>query len=248
MRKLVPAVAALLVLGAATAFFLATRHPTPPAPATAVAAIAPLPAAPPSAPAASPVPSPAAPPKSPDLPTITVGERPVHVVPEDRPTPEVPITLETREGRVIGRSESPAPLPASAPAPRTLEARPLVGAATIAGGASLGVDGHTVRFFGVRAPGARDRCAAADGTAQPCIDIARAALAAQLKSNATVRCTMPPGQTRDPGFVCHDSAGADLGGFLVAEGLALADTTSSYQYFGAQGVARSFHRGLWRYR
>jgi endonuclease YncB( thermonuclease family) len=253
MRKAVPAVAALVILGAAATYAVATRHPAPPpAPATAVAAIAAIPPAAPSAPAAAP-PAPAAPapPKEPDLPTVEVAPRVVHVVPEDQPAPEGgPITLETREGRVIARTHdtAPPPAPVPSPVPRASPTHPLVGPATIAGGASLGLDGRTVKLFGVSAPGARDRCVGADGAAGACSDIARAALALRLKPDATVSCTMPPGQGRDPGFVCHDSTGVDLGGLLVAEGFALADTKSSYQYFGAEGVARSFHRGLWHYR
>ena len=47
----------------------------------------------------------------------------------------------------------------------------------------------------------------------------------------------------DPGYVCHDSTGVDLGRLLVAAGLALADTSHSYQYLGAQDGARSARRG-----
>lgn len=82
-----------------------------------------------------------------------------------------------------------------------------------------------------------------------CADVARDALAARLAAERTVSCRVPPGQSHGAqAAVCVDAAGTDLGGFLVAEGLALADPARSYQYVGAEGAARSFRKGLWRYR
>ncbi len=97
----------------------------------------------------------------------------------------------------------------------------------------------------MRPADARDRCGE-DGAS--CGEAARAALAQRLAGNPGVTCALPPGQDGDPGYICHDSRGVDLGRLLVIEGLALADTTHSYQYLTAQDGARVAHQGLWRYR
>lgn len=105
-----------------------------------------------------------------------------------------------------------------------------------------------MRLFGVRVAEARDRCGLGQGDARSCSEVARDALAQRLQRYPNVSCRVPAGQRGDPAAICIDAAGTDLGGFLVAEGLALADTSQSYEYFGPEGVARYFGRGLWRYR
>jgi endonuclease YncB( thermonuclease family) len=122
------------------------------------------------------------------------------------------------------------------------------GMATAGGGTSLLIGGKTVALFGVRPGDPRDQCGLGPGDSRSCTDVARDALAQRLQHYGNVSCRVPPGQRGDPAAVCNDSGGTDLGGFLVAEGLALADTNKSYDYFGAEGVARSFRRGLWRNR
>lgn len=122
------------------------------------------------------------------------------------------------------------------------------GTGQAAGGTVLSVDGRYVNLFGVRVPDPRDRCGLGPGDNRSCADVARDALAQRLLRYPSVACHVPPGQRGQPGAVCTDASGTDLGGFLVAEGYALADTGQSYDYFGSEGVARSFRRGLWRYR
>jgi hypothetical protein len=94
MRKLIFGLAALLVLaGVIGGLFLMRPMPAPEPPA---AALVPVPIAP------SPAPAPvAAAPKRPDLPTVEVGAHPVHAVPDGEPPPAKPVTLRTRDGRVI---------------------------------------------------------------------------------------------------------------------------------------------------
>jgi endonuclease YncB( thermonuclease family) len=193
---------------------------------------------------AEPAPAAAPPPAAPALPTVAVGERPVHTIDDDKVLPVPAISLRERDGRAIALRTPPAAPP---PPPAPVQASTLGGAAQALGGARLKVEGRSVDLFGVQTP-PDGRCAVSDQAALPCGDAARAALAARLKPNAKVTCRMPPGQHGDPAFVCRDASGLDLGGFLVAEGYALADTNRSYDYLGAQDVARSFHRGLWRYR
>jgi len=71
-----------------------------------------------------------------------------------------------------------------------------------------------------------------------------------LKPGAQIYCHVP---SPKPGIViafaiCLDADGVDLGGWLVSEGLALADTGQSYDYAGAESIARSQKRGLWGFR
>ena len=60
--------------------------------------------------------------------------------------------------------------------------------------------------------------------------------------------SFPGGSRQDSPAICLDGDGVDLGGFLVAEGLALADPAQSYDYVGAEGIARAQKRGLWLFR
>ena len=174
-----------------------------------------------------------------DLPSVDVPARPVHVVPPDDGKPARPATI-------TGRGGTP---DAHAAAPPTTTPAVIKGPAKLAAGLSLTVGDRAIELFGVKAPHSGDRCA---GTTQPpgnCGDVARGALAARLKTNAAVSCRVPPGQRRAvPAALCVDAAGVDLAGFLVAQGFALADPAQSYDYVGAETVARSQKRGLWRYR
>ncbi len=229
----------------AAATQLAAIPPAAPAPAVALIADA-APAASPAAaaPAAAAPPPPAA---LPDLPTIEVKPRPIHTVPDDTPPPR-PVTL-------LGR-DPPAGAPqafahnAPPPAPKQSPAIVIVGAAHADNGVSLTVRGRVVPLFGVRAPKHGDRCAVAPGPSpRACAEAAREALAVRLSANATVSCRVPPGQRHGgSAAVCFDSTGVDLAGFLVGAGFVLADPAQSHDYVGAETVARSFRRGLWRYR
>ncbi len=117
------------------------------------------------------------------------------------------------------------------------------------GGTTLSVAGHNLRLFGVRLAEPRDRCGLGPGDNRSCSDVARDALAQRLQHYPSVSCRVPPGQRgSDQAASCTDNSGTDLAGFLVGEGYALADTNQSFDYFGAEGVARSNRRGLWRYR
>ncbi|HWG80398.1 MAG TPA: thermonuclease family protein [Stellaceae bacterium] len=182
-----------------------------------------------------------------DLPTIEVGQRPVHAVPEGDAAPARPVTIKGPDGRETALRAPPAPRHYT-PSPPPLTH--LSGAARVTDGVSLSVLGRKVRLFGVRAPAAGDLCAAGDSTApRPCSDEARGALIARLAADDRISCQVPPGQRAPvPAAVCHDAGGTDLGGMLVADGFALADPTQSYDYFGAEAAARQLRRGLWHYR
>jgi endonuclease YncB( thermonuclease family) len=184
----------------------------------------------------------------PQLPTVEVAPRPVHTVPGYEPPPPAPVIFDDRAVGTampqLSERHAPPPIPAQRPT------RSASGAAQLGELLSLSVGGHSLPLFGVRLPAIGDRCAAErSGAPRACSEVARAALATRLKTGGTVSCRIPPGQ-RDhrAAAICLDSRGVDLGGFLVGEGLALADRTQSYDYVGAEGVARSLRRGLWRFR
>jgi endonuclease YncB( thermonuclease family) len=179
-----------------------------------------------------------------DLPTVDVGTRPVHVVPDQEPPPPPTVTLRDREGNSVAWHVPPAvrrPSSAAMPSPLLVS-----GEARLAEGLSLSLRGRALPLFGVRLPAAGDRCAVAGtGAVRPCDEAAREALAGRLRINDKVTCHVPPGQRGLPAAVCEDANGVDLGGFLVGQGLALADLTQSYEYVETESVARASRRGLW---
>ena len=225
--------------------------------------------------AAPPAEAPAGPPAS-DLPSVDVAPLVVHTVPESEP-PAASVTVVDRNGRTLRELKPSAGLsptyvpsvgPGGASSGARAASRPMFvppvgnsrraslpsnatvnGRAAAAGGTMLSVSGHDIRLFGVRPGDPRDRCGLGAGDNRSCNDVARDALAQRLKRYPNVACHVPPGQRGGSQFaICTDNSGTDLSGFLVAEGYALADTSQSYDYFGAEGVARSYRRGLWRYR
>jgi endonuclease YncB( thermonuclease family) len=194
------------------------------------------PGTPPVEVAAQPVPVPPQPPVQappqaaglPDLPVEEVAPRIVHAVPENQAPPPSPSQT------------------ASAAEPATPASASLSGMARATGPVSLLVDGHYVRLYGVRPPANGDRCSVDTLAGQPCALVAQEVLTRRLRANPTVNCRVPPGESDGESTrLCLDAKGVDLAGFLVAEGLVLADANSTSDYVGAESVARSYRKGLW---
>ena len=213
------------------------RVTTPPPPPVAAVQLAPPPVAAPPAPpveAPQPVPdAPAAEPALPDLPEVKVTDRPIHAVPQES------------GARTTGQSDEVAmgPHALAPPAPP----RQFSGTATATGGVDIKVDATTVSRFGIKRAGEQDRCGA--GADSDCLAAAKHALAERLSAPGKVSCRIPnphPGLTAFA--ICLDANGVDLSGFLIAQGLALADLGQSYDYVGAEGIARNLKRGLWKFR
>ena len=228
----------------------------PPAETSAPPAEASAPPAEASAPTAE-VPAPPAEAQSvptlPKLPSREVAMRTPHAVPENDPIPPArPFEFKSAPGLAA----QPTPRGESATASRargaSARAAQLAGAAQASGATALLVAGRPLVLFGVRPPGGADRCLSPGslnlGAPPTCVDKAHAALAARLARNPTVSCRLPAPATAASAAVCLDAEGVDLGGLLVAEGLALADPSQSYDYVGAETVARSQGRGLWHFR
>lgn len=142
---------------------------------------------------------------------------------------------------VPARGAQQAALP---PAPASLS-----GPAQATGTVSLAIAGQTVRLYGVLPPASTDRCTLGAGTPQVCADVTQAMLAARLARSASVTCQLPPGTSAaDPARICLDATGVDIAGYLVGEGLAVADRHANGGYAGAESIARSYGKGLWRFR
>jgi endonuclease YncB( thermonuclease family) len=198
--------------------------------------------APPVPPAAEPAPNETPAVELPALPEVKVAERPIHAPPaETAPAPGS--AAAAAPTRLAGQSDEvkfgPRPV-AAAPPPRQFS-----GTATATGPVELKVDINEISLFGIKRPGERDRCGDAGGD---CGDAARQALAARVAAPGTVSCRIPAPRPGPTYAICLDATGVDLSGFLIAQGLALADTGQSYDYVGAEGIARNLKRGLWKFR
>jgi endonuclease YncB( thermonuclease family) len=214
---------------------------TPPAPTAPAAA----PILPPAAEATS-LPQPA---ETPDLPTVEVASRPEHVVPDQDSAPPRPVILKDRDRSAdVAPRAAPRVAERQVPAPQS-PAVMISGKARLGEGVSLMVQGRAIALFGMGAPKPGDRCTVSARLApRACGEVAREVLASRLDIYGTVSCRMPPDQHGAPAAICLDSTGIDLGGFLVAQGFGLAEPAQSRDYVGAESMAASLHRGLWRFR
>jgi endonuclease YncB( thermonuclease family) len=254
----------LLLIGLGLAAIVATagvavlvaKAPAPHRSPSASANLPPAPAAQ-AVPAAEPPPPPPVPPVGtlPDLPVAEVSPRVTHEVPEHEIPPTPHVTFQDIQGRALAHgpasrsSPSQSAVTPSSPPTQSAALAPLTGAAQATGPVTLAVGGHAVRLFGVRPPVNGDRCAIGSAPAVPCAQMAQDTLAARLRTSPTVTCRLPPGGgAAEPGRICTDAKGTDLARLLVAEGLALADGGQTDDYTGAEGVARSFRKGLWLFR
>jgi len=209
----------------------------------------------------------------PPLPTRAIPEWRTHAVPEDE-VPPAPKPLDLRVPASSGsaalppppsyRPSSAAPQQAgsggatSAPGSRGGSGPQIAGTGEAAGATVLRVGGQPLHLFGIRPPSSGDRCATPGNTALgsgarakstlPCLEQAEGLLAARLAGKAKISCRFPGATRQDSPAICLDGDGVDLAGILVAEGLALADPSQSYDYVGAEGIARSQKRGLWLFR
>ncbi len=112
-------------------------------------------------------------------------------------------------------------------------------------GDTLKLGARDIRLFGIDAPEARQLCARADGTPWACGRAAADRLT-ELVAAGPVRCR-PLDQDRYGRLVSTCTAGGvDLGGRLVAEGLARAYTMFSDVYVDIEAQARAAGVGLWQ--
>src|SRR6185437_6274133 len=233
------------LLGAAAMIAVLATSGTPAAPSDLGAPVAvSIPAGDPAAKSAS---SPES--RLPALPQQSIAVRPVHVVPENEVPAARPVAIEPPSRQVAAAPAQPrreARVQARAPRPMVQ----IAGAAEPTGATALRVADNPLRLFGIRPPAVGDRCSASALGAKPlpCDEAAGKLLAARLAQYGRVACRLPAPGHAPHAAICLDGDGVDLGGLLVAEGLALADPRQSYDYVGAESVARSNRRGLWLFR
>jgi endonuclease YncB( thermonuclease family) len=188
--------------------------------------------------------APAPPPAPPPLQEVQLKEVPIHAIPEEgggRPGHPLDLSHEPPERHVsseVANGASRAPLP-GAPAQ-------FAGTAKVTAATALEVGVVPVQLYAVKPAGSGDRCGT--GPAADCAAAARTALAARLAGSLSCHVPSP-----HPGIVvafaiCLDAQGTDLGGLLVGQGLALADTGISYDYVSLERQAREARRGLWQFR
>ena len=131
--------------------------------------------------------------------------------------------------------------------PRAAQATALIGDARVVDGDTLAFDGFgvTVRLDGIDAPESRQACESAEGDRYECGMAATQALKEKMVGKP-VRCE---GDQRDRYgrllATCFTSDGADLNGWLVEQGHALAYRHYSEQYVLQEEMAREGKRGLW---
>lgn len=211
--------------------------PTPPAPdVVAPPAVEPAPA--------EVAPTPPPPPALPPLTSVEVANRPIREVPPEKNPPPLDSTA-------LDMTRPPPGYAGQHPSEGSTRAAPkqFQGSARVTGATSLTVGAIPVQLFGVKAPLPGDRCDLA-GTPTNCVELAKRRLQERFGRSDQVNCRTPNPQ---PGMVvafaiCLDANGIDLGSYLLNEGLALADTGQSYDYVGAEGVARTLKHGLWKFR
>jgi endonuclease YncB( thermonuclease family) len=251
-RRRILGISALAALAILAGWWLTATRPTAPEPSVASIATTPEPAPPAAAPPPEPAPEPAPPPVAavppppalPPLTSVEVASRPIREVPPEKNPPPPDSTS-------LDMTRPPPGYAGQRPSEGSTHTAPkqFQGAARVSGATSLTVGAIPVQLFGVKPPLPGDRCELG-GTPTNCTDLAKRRLQERFGRSDQVNCRSPNPQ---PGMVvafaiCLDANGIDLGSFLLNEGLALADTGQSYDYVGAEGVARTLKHGLWKFR
>ena len=121
----------------------------------------------------------------------------------------------------------------------------LAGVARVSDGDTLVIGDAHVRLFGIDAPEKAQTCVDARGRDWACGAAARARLTA-LVAGQRVHCAPMDRDRYDRTVARCRAGGRDLGGVMVAEGLAWAYTRYSVAYVETEALARADRRGLWQ--
>ncbi|MBI1339134.1 thermonuclease family protein [bacterium] len=120
----------------------------------------------------------------------------------------------------------------------------IVGQASVIDADTIEIHGERVRLEGIDAPESGQRCRAPGGGLYRCGAVSANALADWI-GEGTVSC-IPSGKDRYGRMLAHCSVrGADLGGWLVEEGYALAYRRYSHVYVEAESLASDRKLGIW---
>jgi len=126
-------------------------------------------------------------------------------------------------------------------------AEPLRGPARVLDGDTLELGHLRIRLHGVDAPELDQTCGDAQGADWPCGQVARDRLAALIEG-VEIGCRARERDSYGRLVARCSVGGDDLGGRLIAEGLAWAYLRFSYDYADGEAEARSAGLGIWQGR
>jgi len=126
----------------------------------------------------------------------------------------------------------------------TARAADIVGPATAFDGDTLEVDGLVVSLYGIDAPELAQTCDHA-GQSYRCGQVALDLLSGAIAGNTVVCERKGGGGSGRPVLAVCRLNGADIGGWLVSQGVALAYRKVSEDYLDEEEQARRFRKGLW---
>lgn len=119
-----------------------------------------------------------------------------------------------------------------------------VGVASVIDGDTIEIHGEPFRLFGIDAPESNQLCKGATGKPYRCGQMSANALS-DLIGGKTVRCEKRDLDRYKRIVAVCSVKGRDVGGYLVAKGLAVAYVKYSKSYVPHQTAARKARLGLW---
>ena len=122
---------------------------------------------------------------------------------------------------------------------------PIVGRADVVDGDTLSVAGVRIRIWGIDAPEGRQSCQDSVGHSYACGEVSAARMRA-LVADGEVRCVVRDHDQYGRSVSQCQAGGQDLGGVMVAEGLAVEYRQfDGGAYASSEAEARRAKRGLW---
>jgi endonuclease YncB( thermonuclease family) len=123
----------------------------------------------------------------------------------------------------------------------------LIGVATVTDGDTFKIDGVKIRLFGIDAPEASQLCKNIDGEDYQCGQLATLALAGRI-GRGLVACDNRGKDRYERLISVCVLDGADLNGWMVSLGHAVAYHRYANDYIYEEEAARLYRRGIWQGR